>query len=546
MSTTTTPPPPIESACSVTFLDWFDRRRPNRRQLCRCVGLLMLMQAVFLGLLVAAQAVPDHPIVEHLVEAVDEGLYGPNFRPNNMGGVSESFTECVAVGTGLGRPTLGVWERAMRVPRIGNCGAGAGQLQRLDAGESVAGVTEYFRYWAGYTALTRPVLALWGLGALRMLCGAILVAAGTGAMVAAGRRTSTSFAAALVIPLLVSSYVLAMPSTSFLGALALAAAFFSVALVAIGAGHGLAAALYGTVVGAAVFNYVDLLSTPAMPWMLSTVVGSAVILGRTRDTRRTAITAGAIGVAWPVAFGVTWAARWALAVVMLGWHHAWPVIGDKIGYRIAGSAGRASSGFGAATRVNVRYWYDTVPTSRVVLAGTLVVVAATLIVAHRRGGPRRLVWFGVLASPALIVPVWYEVLSNHSVIHATKVYVNIPAVLGVVAAAAIYVASIGSTLGSGSRRAGDPSPVPPIHPELQDGQEEASEDHRGSHRQAEHRRNDDANLLDRIETAEAGGAPSPHRRPAKNEPGHHEQASDNDAPFEPKAPQFDIGPGRRG
>jgi hypothetical protein len=127
--------------------------------------VLIALQAVFLTLLVLAQAVPDDPIVAHLVEAVEDGTYASNSAPDNMGGTSSSFTECIAIGTGLGRPELGIWERAVRMPRIGNCAQGPEDLRRLQRGEPVANVEEYFRYWAGWTVVTRPVLALWGLEA---------------------------------------------------------------------------------------------------------------------------------------------------------------------------------------------------------------------------------------------------------------------------------------------------------------------------------------------------------------------------------------------
>jgi hypothetical protein len=460
--------------------DWLSNDAPRRTDLVRLVGVLAALQVLFLVGLVAAQAVPDRPIVDHLLVAVDDGLYGPNLRPNNMGGLSEAFTECVAVGTGLGRPDMGVWERAMRVPRIGSCSDGPGQLRQLAAGEDASGVTEYFRYWSGYTVITRPVLAMWGIGTSRMLSGALMIGSGVWAMVALARRTSTAYASVLVAPLLLSTHMLAMPSTSLLGALALAAAFLSVALTAIGAGRGLVGAMCGAVVGAAVFNYVDLLSTPAMPWMLSTVAAAAVILARTGDARRAGRTALTVGITWPIAFGLTWLTRWALAVVALGWSHAKAVIGDKIAYRLDGATGSVESGFGAATRVNVRYWWNTIPTSRLVLAVVIVATVFLLVSAYRRRGRRPLAWFAVLAAPAAIVPIWYEVLSNHSVIHAAKTYVNVPAALGVIAAAAVFASSIEerSAVRSGADVLGvDGGPPRVVEAELQDREEEAAEYH---------------------------------------------------------------------
>lgn len=460
--------------------DWLSVDAPRRIELMRLVGVLVVLQVLFLVGLVAAQAVPDRPIVDHLLDAVDEGLYGPNLRPNNMGGVSEAFTECVAVGTGLGRPHMGAWERAMRVPRIGSCADGPGQLRQLAAGTDASGVTEYFRYWSGYTVITRPVLAMWGIGTLRMLSGALMIASGVWAMVALARRTSTAYASVLVAPLLLSTHMLAMPSTSLLGSLALAAAFLSVTLTTIGAGRGLVGAMYGAVVGAAVFNFVDLLSTPAMPWMLSTVAAAAVVLARTGDAKRASRAVLTIGITWPLAFGLTWVMRWALAVIALGWSHARTVIEDKIAYRLDGATGNVESGFGAATRVNVRYWWNTIPTSRLALVVVIVVTLVLLVQANRRQGSRTLGWFVILAAPAALVPIWYEVLSNHSVIHAAKTYVNVPAALGVIAAAAVFASSIDerSAGRSGAHVLGvDGEAYGVSEAELQDRQEEAAEDH---------------------------------------------------------------------
>ena len=96
------------------------------RTVVEVLVVLVAVQLAFFAVLVAAQAVPDDPIVTHLQEAIDEGTYGPTGRPDNMGSESTSFDECVAVGTGLGRPDLNPFERAARMPRTGSCSTGRG------------------------------------------------------------------------------------------------------------------------------------------------------------------------------------------------------------------------------------------------------------------------------------------------------------------------------------------------------------------------------------------------------------------------------------
>ena len=126
--------------------------------------LLALLQVAFFGLLIAAQAVPDEQIVEHLAQDIDDDLYGPTGRPDEMGGIAATHSECVMAGTGLGRPDDSVFERAVCLPRISSCASGDEDIEALRAGRTVDTVTDYFRYWGGFTILTRPALALWGLG----------------------------------------------------------------------------------------------------------------------------------------------------------------------------------------------------------------------------------------------------------------------------------------------------------------------------------------------------------------------------------------------
>jgi hypothetical protein len=461
-------------------------------------SVLLGLQVLFLGLLFAAQAVPDRPIVSHLVEGVEDGIYGPTGRPDFMGGTSDAFTECVALGTGLGRPDLGLWERTMRMPRLGNCAAGDDELRALDRGESIDSRIEYFRYWSGYTVLMRPVLAVWGLGSLHMIGGALLVAATAAAVVAVARRTTAAYACALVMPLLLSSHLVALPSTSLHGALAYATAFVAVALTAAGATRSLRDAVLGAVVGAALFNYVDLLSVPPIPWMLSASVAGAVVVWRTGRVGGAGRAVLVVAIVWPLAYLFTWASRWALAVASLGWNEAWDVIGGKLSERTEGVVEGASPGRLPAMARNVEYWLrlDTAP---VVLVVAGVVTIASLGVAWRRHGVGRLGWFGVLASPALIAPLWYLVVRNHSLIHASKVYASLPVAVGVVVAAALAAVSV----------SGAPSAVlsAVADGQLEEGPDEAGEHHREPEDQAQRRGNDDPHLLHRVEVGEVGPAP---------------------------------------
>lgn len=410
------------------------------------LGLLVGLQFVFFGLLVAAQAVPDRPIVDNLVSSIEDGTYGPVLIPDRMGGVSDTFTECVLVSAGLGAPPEeSAFSRAVRMPRIASCTEGEADLRVLADGgvltaQELPADHDYFRYWNGYTVLTRPVLALIGLEGLRIVSGTLMVVAFAGAFLAVRARTSTAVALALTLPFMAGSNMLSTPSTSFSHSLSIAAIFLSVVLAAAGAGRSLRLGHLGAALGAAVFCYVDLLTTPAVPWIMSAFVVGAAVWYRGRSTAGALRATLTTGVVWMVAFGVTWVSRWLFAVVFLGVDETLAVVRGKVAERTGGDRNGVSDAFGAGVVSNLDYWWHAVPTSSLVLVACAAAALAGLALAVVRGGPRRLLVAAVLGAPALVVPVWYAVLSNHSQIHEFFVYRNVPAALAVATAAALVAA----------------------------------------------------------------------------------------------------------
>ncbi len=254
-----------------------------------------------------------------------------------------------------------------------------------------------------------------------------------------------TYIVALVLPLLLGSNLLATPSTSLNQSLSLAAAFVSPTLTVVGGDRGRRGALLGTTIGAAVYSYVDLMLVPAVPWMLSAAGAAAVCYvstGRLVGALRRSVE---VAVVWPLAFFFTWVSRWAFAVVFLGWDHATSVIRSKIGVRLGGSSGSVEPGLGRSSFANLEYWLTHTSTAWAVLLLAAVVVGGALVVAIRRFGPSRLLVFAVLAWPACLPFLWYELARNHSQIHTDKAYVSIPFAVGVVVAAAVLAASRATT-----------------------------------------------------------------------------------------------------
>lgn len=398
--------------------------------------------AVLATLLVLAEAVPDGAVVRQLDQALDRGQFGQELVPDAFGGLHDGFTECVVLGFGLGAPPepMGLVARAAWAPRIGSCEDGVEQVRALAAGEEVA-AGPYYRYWNGYAPLTRPTLALVGVTGLRVVAGIVLAAAGLFAAIAVGRRLGTMATVALAGPLLLASNVLATPAGSLTHALSLAAAFVGTGLVAVGADRGGAAgAAVAAASGAALFVYVDLLTTPALPWAWAAFVAAAVPAVRGASPGRVARSGLAAGLAWPAAWALTWATRWLLAAAVHG-TEVLTSIGQVSRFRVSGEAAGVQDAVGAALRANLGWWWDRHATARVVLALAVVAVLTSLVVAARRDrGGARVGLAVLLAAPALVVPVWYELLSNHSQLHAFFTYRGVPAAVGVAVAACVVAA----------------------------------------------------------------------------------------------------------
>lgn len=400
---------------------------------------LVLLQVVFLGLLTAAQAVPNGPITDHLAQAVESGDYGAPYAPDGVGGTADRFTECVVLGYGVSSADddRSVWFRATGGPRLESCEDGVAQIRELAAGGSVVPPATYFRYWSGYSVLTRPVLALTDVPGLRLVVSGLFALAGLAAFWTLARRAGRVAAFALFVPLVAGTNALAMPSHAFTHGIALAAVAVGVALVAVTARNGWRGAALGAAGGAALFCYVDLLTVPPMAWALSAAVAGAVAQATRGSLAATFRTVLAAGIAWPVAFAFTWVSRWVVAALVQG-PSVFSRVNEVSRFRLDG--GDVSQRFGAGVTANWSWWLDHTATAKplLVLAGVVVLVGLVLTVL--RHGARGVLVTLLLAAPALVVPAWYCVLSNHSQIHAFFTYRSLAAAVGIVAMAAVVSA----------------------------------------------------------------------------------------------------------
>ena len=350
------------------------------KSILRWAGLfaagIAVVQIVFFGLLVAGQAVPDQAILTQLTKDIKSGSYGPTGLPDRMGGTSDTFTECIVAATGLGMEGDNLIQRAAFMPRLSNCEKGKQQILDLAAGKPLApgAVSGYFKYWSGYTVVTRPVIAMFGMTGMRLVAGAMLLFSAILAVIVLGRRTSMWAAAGLLLPMALASNMMSTPSTSFSQAMSISVMFFGIALTAWGAAKSTKWAIGTVALSGALFCYVDLLTTPAIPWAFCTVVAAAVTYAKHRALRPT-LTAGILAVAvWPISFGITWAARWVFAALFLGVRTTYKLIAGNIEFRTAGDNANVRHVLFAPTEANWVYWTTHIATANFVLVATAVVI----------------------------------------------------------------------------------------------------------------------------------------------------------------------------
>ena len=279
-----------------------------------------------------------------------------------------------------------------------------------------------------------------------------------GAARALARAASPLHVAAAGLPLLLGSNLVMTPAVSISHALSTATALAGLWLLVEADRLGLRTVLVATVIGAAGYSFVDLLTNPVLPWTLSAALAAGLAYRRTHDVGILLRHGVAVGVVWPLAWALTWMSRWALAILVLGWDTAMRDIGGQMQVRMDLGVQSVDATLGAGVVRNVRYWWETMPTAPALLllgSGSLVV----LLLPGLRFGKVSLHPFWLLALPALVVPVWYEVFSNHSQIHAAFTYRYVPLTLSLVLLAAIPVREAGrgrdreAPAGSGRRGA---------------------------------------------------------------------------------------------
>jgi hypothetical protein len=404
----------------------------NLRGLFVAVLLVLALQPIYLAALMAVDYVaPADRRAAHLLAAFDAGELDREDKvvpPYNKG--DDWDVECVALSIGL-EPGASPFHNAVAsarptpaTPTV--CAALAAAAMRAPD------VTwlPYFRYWHGYRIVIDPLVAWLPLKAVRLLMLVLLIAALTFFSVETTWLAGRPAAPAMAVPIVVMTdiwymWIITADSVSTIFILGGAAWFAR----SIRNGATDRALIVSAAVMGSVFNYIDfLLNPPWQPMLLACLVLAAP--PRRIDRHRLLICAAVLA-AWGCGYALTWVSRWIIAAAILP--DGLAVLRDiaaVVRYRIDGDEGQLVShrllapSARALAVIVWQVWHTD-------WAAVLAMLTPALLPAHAVE-PRR---FAALAVPAAIPFVWFELMSNHTQIHATIVCRPIASSVGILLAA---------------------------------------------------------------------------------------------------------------
>jgi hypothetical protein len=379
------------------------------KRLCVAALLVLALQPIYLLALVATDYVAP-----------------PELRRERMQGIQLTPTstteECVELGTGLQPGVTGLYNAIMSARPLADKGVPCDFLLAAIAKDPSVTWWPYPRYWHGYRVLVDTWLTYLPIYPLRYLMLAAMIARLTWLAFELRFLIGAEGALALIVPTVVLSdlwfcWIYAVH------AIPIAFIFAGSAFVARKARRPdrdliLIAALLGSL-----FNYIDFLHN--VPWQPMLIAFVALAAGRRGSE------AFAIVVAWFAGYSLTWASKWAIACAA---GVKWSDIFEVILYRLHGDApGYVSHSFLAPSKKVFLYLYHHEQSAMLFLILLPTLLLPTLLPVRWPNLNR----FAILSLPVLIPFMWFELLSNHTQIHAWITYRPLASCFGILIAAAI-------------------------------------------------------------------------------------------------------------
>jgi hypothetical protein len=350
---------------------------------------------------------------QHIREAFNSGVLGGVHAGKQYINGGDRFTDCYSLGEGL-QPGVGAVTRGIIAARPASERHACDDLREAATNPEGVNWNQYARYWHGYRLYSAPLASAFPIWALKLINLALLVGAATLFWIATKKLLGEA-AFLLCAPVLFCSDFVRIwqvtPHTVSTSAILFGAAHFASAIRRKSPDQTLIL-LFAT--SGSLFNFVDFLVNP--PWQPMLFAFFLVATGR-----RFPIALYCAGT-WFAAYGVTWASKWLIVcVVDPTFNIKADVIGSAV-FRIAGDNAKVLHfPLAATTRVAL---------NALLSWGTIAFVPLLVFLRVRLVPTFQLAW------PALIAVAWFELLSNHSQIHAFFVSRSMAAAAGIVLAAA--------------------------------------------------------------------------------------------------------------
>ena len=414
------------------------------------VAPIVAMLAVF-----AADLVPDQRIVDQLNGAIDDAtLNGSDYGPALSGKQLDYFTDCIGITIGLGDlPEHSRWTSSIRNPTLASCSTAVPLLVEARGDTELRRSWEYFRYWHGYTVVTRPLIATVGLAATRVIVLLSLIGATLGLARSLARRHGRLVPLAALAGLVATTDFLELPRSLPHGIGALAAVGGAWAAHHLVAERPTTARVVGVSAAAgAVFVFADILTMTPGAWALLVFVVTLAATARWRG-RELGMRSAAAAAAWIIVWASTWATKWIIASAVYGIDTVRTTINFTATNRLDGGFTGFDPSFGMTTRINLVAWRDQPLTVPFLVALTATVVIA---VGWRLGGSGHTDGIGsvvdrmIIGFPAILPIVWYEVMRNHSQTHFWFTYRSLAISVGIVAAALVVALPLRTSLATTS------------------------------------------------------------------------------------------------
>jgi hypothetical protein len=395
--------------------------------------VLALQPAYLLALLALDYVAPAERRAAHITAAfADRSLDRDQnpVKPYDTGGNWD--IECIGLALGLqpGASALqnavaGAWPTGGHNVCAGLADAAAGKPSNW---------VPYTRYWHGYRVVIDPLSAWLSINRARLVTLALLIAALAFLAAESRQLIGASAALALVAPTIVITdlwriWFIMTNAVSTMVILAGAAWFARLirnpastetALIAAAAGLG------------SVFNYVDFLINP--PWQPALL--AFFVLAAPRRAMHPILMCLLVLAAWSCGYALTWAIKWVISAALSPNGMAvFADVADVVRYRLDGDYEQmVDHRFLAPSAKAISFTFTQIWQVQWVTALTLL---TPFLMPALRDWRR----FSLLAVPAVIPFLWFELLSNHTQIHLTLTYRSVATSVGILLAAWIIASS---------------------------------------------------------------------------------------------------------